>query len=112
MFIPNPLPPSSDIAAYLSELENTNIHSLQDIVDYNIANVGTEGGLPGIHPALGSGQDGFLASLNTSGIMAETYYQSLAFCQRSTREDGINAALNYFGNGTKLNALLVPPDVG
>jgi amidase len=44
--------------------------------------------------------------------MAETYYQSLAFCQRSTREDGINAALNYFGNGTKLNALLVPPDVG
>lgn len=44
--------------------------------------------------------------------MDETYYQALAFCQRTTREDGIDAALNYFSNGTKLDALLVPPDVG
>ena len=44
--------------------------------------------------------------------MDETYYQALSFCQRSTREDGIDAALNYFHNGTKLDALLVPPDVG
>ena len=63
-------------------------------------------------PAFYSGQDGFIASLNSSGIMDKTYYQALEFCQRSTREDGIDAALDYFGNGTMLDALLVPPDVG
>ncbi len=44
------------------------------------------------------------------GIMNETYYQALSFCQRSSREGGIDAALKY--NGTQLAALLVPPDVG
>lgn len=42
--------------------------------------------------------------------MDETYYQALGFSQKSTREDGIDAALNY--NGSQLSALLVPPDVG
>lgn len=45
-----------------------------------------------------------------SGIMNETYYQALDFCQRSSREGGIDAALKT--NGTQLAALLVPPDVG
>ena len=72
--------------------------------------MGSEGGTPGIHPAFGSGQDGFLASLDTKGVMNETYYQALSFCQRSSREGGIDAALTH--NGTKLDALLVPPDVG
>ncbi|MCJ1394763.1 hypothetical protein MMC18_007643 [Xylographa bjoerkii] len=102
----------NNIAAYLSELENTNIKSLADLVQYNIDNLGSEGGLPAINPAFGSGQDGFVASLATGGIMNDTYWQALEFCQRSTREDGIDAALNYFNNGTKLDALLVPPDVG
>ena len=34
---------------------------------YNIDNVGTEGGLPDIVPAFASGQDSFLASLETKG---------------------------------------------
>ena len=42
--------------------------------------------------------------------MNSTYYEALAFCQYSTREGGIDAALNY--NGSQLDALLVPPDVG
>lgn len=42
--------------------------------------------------------------------MNETYWQALSFCQRTSREDGIDAALN--ANGTHLDALLVPPDVG
>ena len=42
--------------------------------------------------------------------MNETYYEALAFCQSSTRENGIDAALNH--NGTRLDALLVPPDIG
>jgi amidase len=102
----------NNIATYLSSLENTNIRSLADIVAYNYANDGTEGGNPwplGI-PAFYSGQDGLLASLETNGIMDETYYQALAFTQRSTREEGIDAALA--NNGRPLDALLVPSDVG
>ena len=102
----------NNIASYLSELSNTRIKSLEDIVRYNIHSAGTEGGTPGIHPAFGSGQDGFLASLASKGIMDDTYYSALSFCQRNTRELGIDAALNHFGNGTKLDGLLVPPDVG
>lgn len=105
----------NNIKTYLAELENTNIRSLEDLVQYNIDNVGTEGGLPGIHPAFASGQDGFLASLETKGVMDETYWQALAFCQRTSREEGIDAALRY-NNGSSttitLDGLLVPPDVG
>ncbi|ORY09846.1 glutamyl-tRNA amidotransferase subunit A [Clohesyomyces aquaticus] len=102
----------NNIKSYLSELSNTNIRSLEDIIAYNYANDGTEGGNPwplGI-PAFYSGQDGFLASLESAGIMDSTYFQALSFCQRSTREDGIDAALA--NNGNPLDALLVPPDVG
>ena len=42
--------------------------------------------------------------------MDETYYQALTFCQQSTRQGGIDAALAH--NGKKLDGLLVPPDVG
>jgi amidase len=100
----------NNIKVYLSELQNTNIRSLEDIVQYNYDNDGSEGGNPwplGI-PAFYSGQDGFLASLETKGVMDETYAQALEFTQRSTRQ-GIDSALNY--NGTRLSGLLVPPDV-
>ncbi|USP80289.1 Putative amidase C869.01 [Curvularia clavata] len=101
----------NNIRTYLSSLENTSIRSLEDMVAYNYANDGTEGGYPWPrgHPAFYSGQDGFLASLETKGVMDETYYQALGFIQRSTREDGIDAALA--NNGRRLDALLVPPDV-
>lgn len=106
----------NDIKRYLSELNNTNIHSLEDIVQYNIDNLGTQGGLPGVHPAFGSGQDGFLASLATKGEMNETYWQAHEFVQRTSREEGIDGALaaipaNHPSGKTKLDALLVPPDV-
>ena len=100
----------NDIATYLADLNNTSIRSLEDIMQYNIDNLGSEGGYPKVHPAFASGQDGFNASLATKGIMNETYWQALAFCHRTTREEGIDAAL--FNNGTNLTALLVPPDVG
>jgi len=100
----------NDIKAYLAELNNTDIRSLEDIVQYNIENVGSEGGIPNVHPAFQSGQDGFNASLATLGVRDETYWQALSFCHRTTREEGIDAAL--FNNGTQLTALLVPPDVG
>lgn len=100
----------NNIKEYLAEVSNTDIRSLEDIVQYNLENLGEEGGLPGIHPAFGSGQDGFIASLETRGVMDETYYQALEFCQRNSREDGIDAALQNGGN--RVDALLVPPDVG
>ncbi|CAG8897638.1 unnamed protein product [Penicillium egyptiacum] len=99
----------NNLRDYLSEVENTNVRSVEDLVQYNIDNYGSEGGLPGIHPAFGSGQDGLLASLETKGVMDATYFQALAFCQLTTREEGIDAALKQ-GNVT-LDGLLVPPDV-
>ncbi|KAL9115075.1 MAG: hypothetical protein Q9227_000869 [Pyrenula ochraceoflavens] len=100
----------NNIRDYLAEVGNTNLKGLEDIVQYNMDNLGAEGGFPGINPAFGSGQDGFLASLRTKGVMDETYFQALDFCQRNTRELGIDAALE--NNGNRLDALLVPPDVG
>lgn len=100
----------NDIKKYLSEVSNTKVKTLEDIVKYNVDNLGTEGGLPGIHPAFGSGQDGFEASLATKGVMDETYYQALGFVQKSSREDGLDAALK--GKGTPVMALLAPPDFG
>lgn len=100
----------NNIKTYLAELNNTNMRSLEDLVDYNNQFTGSEGGypMPNGNPAFWSGQDGFLASLETKGIKDETYWQALNFCQSSTRK-GINDALTY--NGKKLDGLLVPPDV-
>ncbi|KAK2624963.1 hypothetical protein QTJ16_005332 [Diplocarpon rosae] len=100
----------NDIAAYLAALHNTDIRSLADIVAYNVANVGTEGGVAGVHPAFEGGQDGFEASLQSGGVMDETYWQALGFMRKAAREDGIDAALDR--NGTRLTALLVPSDLG
>lgn len=101
----------NNIKKYLSEISNTNMKSLEDLVQSNYDNDGSEGGYPwplGI-PAFYSGQDGFLASLETMGIQDESYWQALYFCQTKTR-NGIDDALTY--NGTKLSGLLAPPDVG
>nr|POE53370.1 putative amidase [Quercus suber] len=104
----------NNIRTYLSELDNTAVRSLEDLVAFNYANDGSEGGHPwplGI-PAFYSGQDGFLASLATKGVMDETYWQALNYCQTSSRERGIDAALASGRHGATIDALLVPPDVG
>ncbi|KAF1922699.1 glutamyl-tRNA amidotransferase subunit A [Didymella exigua CBS 183.55] len=102
----------NNIKTYLSGLENTDIRSLEDMVAYNYANDGTQGGNPwplGV-PAFYSGQDGFLAALETKGVRDSTYHQALAFTQKATREDGIDAALA--NNGRPVDVLLAPADVG
>lgn len=110
----------NNINSYLSELDNTNIKTLEDIVKFNYENDGSEGGYAypdaGGIPAFASGQDGFLASLATGGTRNETYWQALSFCQGKTRE-GIDWALQgggqeIPGGKAKLDGLLVPPDVG
>ncbi|KAI5458739.1 amidase signature domain-containing protein [Mariannaea sp. PMI_226] len=102
----------NNIKTYLSEVNNTKVRSLEDIVKFNYDNDGSEGGYPYAdgkgHPAFFSGQDGFLASLATKGIKNETYWQALDFCVNGCR-NGINDALTY--KGKKLDGLLVPPDV-
>lgn len=99
----------NNLRDYLAELNNTDIRTVEDLVQNNIDNYGSEGGYPSIHPAFGSGQDGLVASMESKGIMNATYWEALAFCQRTTREEGIDAALKW-KNGT-LDGLLVPPDV-
>ncbi|KAI7488016.1 amidase family protein [Hortaea werneckii] len=103
-----------NIKSYLSELDNTNMKSLEDIVAYNYRNDGSEGGRswPFGIPAFYSGQDGFLASLETNGTMDKTYWEALDFCRHQSRDRGIDAALSMGPNGTQLDGLLVPPDVG
>lgn len=100
----------NNLQTYLSGLSNTTIRSLADVVRFNNEHAFAEGASSNLNPAFASGQDLLLASLATGGVMNSTYWEALAFCQRSTRERGIDAAL---GNGIdKLDALLVPPDVG
>lgn len=110
----------NNIKSYLSELNNTDIKTLEDVVNFNYENDGSEGGYSypdeGGIPAFASGQDGFLASLATGGIRNETYWQALSFCQGKPR-DGIDWALKggdseMPGGRAKLDGLLVPPDVG
>lgn len=102
-----------NLETYLSEVSNTYMKSLRDVVEYNCKYDGSEGGYPYEdgrgHPAFASGQDGFLASLATNGERDETYWQALNFCQTSTRR-GINDALNHLDR--QLDALLVPAQVG
>ncbi|CAN8103693.1 unnamed protein product [Discula destructiva] len=110
----------NNINTYLAELSNTDMHTLEDIVQYNYDNDGSEGGYAygeeGGIPAFASGQDGLLASLATKGVKSETYWQALGFVQGKTRT-GIDWALGGGGQAlpggcTKLDGLLVPPDVG
>ncbi|KAJ7470783.1 amidase signature domain-containing protein [Mycena latifolia] len=105
----------NNLAAYLSELGNTTIRSLEDLVAFNDAanNLASEGGEPDISAAFASGQDGFLASLATKGIQNSTYKQALTWCRRTSRVEGIDYALNPImsdGRVVHLDALLIPSD--
>ncbi len=64
----------NNIKSYLAELNNINVCSFEDIVEYNYNNVGIEGGYPDMHPAFASGQDAFFVSLATKGIINEMYW--------------------------------------
>ncbi|KAG6010296.1 hypothetical protein E4U21_007345 [Claviceps maximensis] len=114
----------NNINRYLAWLtpNTTTTRTIDDIIQYNFDNDGSEGGYPwpiGRNPAWYSGQDGFLASQKTRGVRDETYWQALHFCQSSARA-GINDALRHKNKNNKnkktsskmLSGLLVPSDVG
>ncbi|KAL9005882.1 MAG: hypothetical protein Q9188_001344 [Gyalolechia gomerana] len=100
----------NNLQTYLSGLGNTTIRSLEDVVQFNNEHAIAEGASPNLNAAFASGQDLLLASLASGGVMNSTYWEALTFCQQSTREKGIDAALQ--NRNHKLDALLVPPDVG
>ncbi|KAK7441120.1 glutamyl-tRNA(Gln) amidotransferase subunit A [Colletotrichum acutatum] len=98
----------NNIKKYLSELQNTKMRSLEDIIKFNYENDGTEGGVYHGLPAFRSGQDGFLMSNETQGDRNDTYWQALNYMQNTTR-GGIDAAQSH--NGKRLSGLLVPISV-
>ena len=92
---------------YLSKLRNIPMRSLEDIVHFNDANRGTEGGHAGDLPAFADGQDLFRKCVATKGVKDETYYAALKHVQSQCRENGIDAALrNPTDPSRTLDALL------
>ncbi|KAK8005789.1 amidase [Apiospora arundinis] len=95
----------NNIKTYLAELNNANIKSLEDIVQYNYANDGSEGA-----------DHGHLATRRSTQAKTDSWprwrlavFRALRFTQSSTRA-GIDSALMH--KGRQLSGLLVPPDVG
>ncbi|MCJ1341380.1 hypothetical protein MMC09_006676 [Bachmanniomyces sp. S44760] len=93
------------IKDYLSELSNTNITTLEDIVAFNVENRGTEGAFPGDHPAFPTGQDTFHQIVATRGTKDDSYYEALNHIQKQTRSAGIDAALTHTGVDGRVHEL-------
>ncbi|KAL8712601.1 MAG: hypothetical protein Q9220_003132 [cf. Caloplaca sp. 1 TL-2023] len=83
------------ITDYLSELSNTNIRSLEDVIQFNIKNRGTEGASPGDHPAFPTGQDVFHDIVATRGELDNTYLAAANHINAQTTKFGIDAALKH-----------------
>ncbi|KFA50104.1 hypothetical protein S40293_06371 [Stachybotrys chartarum IBT 40293] len=95
----------SDIKTYLGELSDSPIRSVEDMIQYNLDAVGSEGGVPGIHPGFMGGQENFHASAATKGVEDDTYRSALVFTHSASRR-GIDSALH--NRGEPVDALLVP----
>jgi len=81
------------INTYLGSLTQTTIRSLDDVVEYNKQNSGTEGANPGEVPAFPTGQDNLLEITARGGKRDATYQSALNHIQKQTRANGIDAAL-------------------
>ncbi|KAJ9668397.1 hypothetical protein H2201_001445 [Coniosporium apollinis] len=98
------------INAYLSELSNTSIKNLEDVVAFNEKNAGTEGASPGDHPAFPNGQDNFHEIIKQCGVRDNTYRSALAYIQEQSRRFGIDGALKHVrknGESVDLDALIL-----
>lgn len=96
----------NDINAYLSSLTHTPIKTLENVVEYNEQNSGTEGANPGQVPAFPVGQDNLLEILECRGNEDETYHAALDHIHRQTREHGIDAALTPYDPESKVTSQL------
>ncbi|KAK5951944.1 hypothetical protein OHC33_006830 [Knufia fluminis] len=94
------------INAYLSSLTQTSIKSLEDVLEYNKQNPGTEGATPGEVPAFPTGQDNLLEIINCHGQKDAVYESALKHIQKQTRDNGIDAALKYHDPESEFEAQL------
>lgn len=98
------------ISAYLSSLTQTSIKSLEDVVEYNKQNSGTEGAVAGEVPAFPTGQDNLLEIIECHGQQNNIYAAALNHIHKQTRDNGIDAALKHHDSestiGSQLDALL------
>ena len=79
--------------AYLRTLVQSLVRSVEDVVQFNKDNDGTEGASPGVVPAYPSGQDNLLEMVESKGIEGDTYHAALQHIRSQSREHGIDAAL-------------------
>lgn len=98
------------INAYLTGLVDSPVRSVEEIIQYNEKNTGTEGGIPGTTTAFPDGQPGLHAVVECQGLHDKTYHAALKHIRSQTRENGIDSALSYTDPGTgekaELDALL------
>ncbi|KAL8746893.1 MAG: hypothetical protein Q9190_001158 [Brigantiaea leucoxantha] len=95
---------------YLSQLKNTEVKSVEDVIAYNERNRGSEGAWPGDHQAWPSGQDNLREIVNHAGKEDETYRTALDYIHQKTRAEGIDGALkhtNENGEVLEFEALLL-----
>ncbi|OBT85216.1 hypothetical protein VE02_05220 [Pseudogymnoascus sp. 03VT05] len=102
------------LRAYLAELTNTTIRSLEDVVAYNIEY--HDGAAPGDDPGFPSGQDLLEKLIDKKDVNDEAYQAALRYIRSQTRENGIDAALIYQPDPSKpaiqLDALLLADRAG
>jgi len=87
----------ADMNAYLARLgKNAPVHSLKEIIDFNLRNKDKE--------MIYFGQDTFEKAEAKGPLTSFEYQEALARCRRLTRTDGIDAAMEKH----KLDALIAP----
>ena len=69
------------INEYLSECSGTDVRSVEDIIEFNIKNRGSEGAEPGDHPAFPSGQVGQRGNRTTVACLLFRVGQPGRVCQ-------------------------------
>lgn len=116
-----------DINAYLSQLSESTVKSVGNILAFNIQNAGTEGAEPGDVPAFPSGQvktplrthrtsdslikqDDLHEAVKSQGMEDRTYSKALQYIRYQCRDRGIDAALHLNNDGSttiEFDALLL-----
>ncbi|CAO1606252.1 hypothetical protein XANCAGTX0491_009753 [Xanthoria calcicola] len=100
----------NNINAYLSQLSESSVKSVEDVLAFNIQNAGTEGAEPGDVPGFPSGQDDLHEVVKSRGMEDETYSKALQYIRYQCRDRGIDAALHLIDHSSgpaEFDALLL-----
>lgn len=101
----------NDMTAYLQGLKESEVRTVEDVVEFNKRHDESEGAKPGTMPnTYPGGQDNLAEISESKGVEGETYRSALQHIRKQTRENGIDAALSHTDSGTgekvELDALL------